>query len=84
MALMVVQSEYEKHGQDHRVVITSALDGKHSAGSLHYVGYAVDIRMPLESVDAIIHHIKLGLGYDFDVVNEGDHLHIEFQPKEAY
>jgi len=40
--LIIAELIYNNHNQE--LVITSALDGEHSAGSLHYYGMAVDIR----------------------------------------
>lgn len=71
-------------------VITSALDGQHSRTSLHYVGYAVDIRMryftSIENARAATNNITRALTNEYDVILEwGDgsapHLHVEFQPK---
>jgi len=66
-------------------VITSVLDGVHTARSLHYVGEAVDIRIvniPTTAIrSSIVALIKSRLGIHFDVILESDHLHIEFDPK---
>ncbi len=66
------------------LVITSACDGSHSPGSLHYVGLAFDIRSRnLENLlDSTVRTLREALGAEFDVVVEEDHIHIEFQPKE--
>lgn len=63
------------------LVITSALEGVHMKNSLHYVGLAVDIRLPYtqEALNCqFVKTLQLFLGKDFDVVLEGDHIHIEF------
>jgi hypothetical protein len=62
-------------GED--VFVTSIRDSNHSLGSLHYDGNAVDIR-PLHTVT--IDDIKVELGIDFDVVDETNHWHLEFDP----
>ena len=67
------------------VVITSAVDGEHSRGSLHYVGYAIDVRIWAIEKDRLswfADELDIELGTEFDCVLEKDHLHIEFQPKE--
>jgi len=67
-------------------VITSAIDGVHSRTSLHYSGGAIDIRTRHLSEGqrrAVSSRIKLALSSEYDVVLEKDHIHIEFQPKEA-
>lgn len=40
--LIFADEIWRKHDQE--LVITSALDGVHSAGSFHYYGFAVDFR----------------------------------------
>ena len=84
LALLVAQHAYEQFGEASRFVVTSVADGKHSQGSLHYVGCAVDLRLPRQARGSIINALKANLGPDFDVVLEGSHIHLEFQPKEAY
>lgn len=67
--------------------VTSLVDGRHSRGSLHYVGFAFDLRtrdLEPEELAVIASEAKDRLGQDFDVVVEKTHLHIEFQPKEPY
>lgn len=67
------------------LVITSGRDGKHMAGSLHYVGRAVDLRSRDLGTDAIkvavLNDLKKELGADYDVLFEGDHYHVEYDPK---
>lgn len=67
-------------------VITSGTEGRHSAGSLHYSGAAIDIRtrhLSEAQKRAVSARIIGALTHEYDVVLERDHLHIEFQPKEA-
>ena len=65
-------------------VITSAMEGQHMSGSLHYTGYALDIRWPvgLTSKKVFTAAVREALGADFDVVQEETHLHVEFDPEE--
>ena len=66
------------------VVVTSVVDGVHSQGSLHYVGYAADLRIwAIEDneLDEFARGLSEELGVEFDVVLETDHIHMEFQPK---
>lgn len=65
-------------------VVTSLNDSKHSVTSLHYAGCAVDLRIwnvPESKRDAITVMLKARLRNEYDVINEGDHYHIEWQPK---
>ena len=65
------------------LVITSALDGEHSHGSLHYVGLAIDIRKrDLDFATDVFYEILKALPDGYDVVNESTHFHIEWQPKD--
>lgn len=66
---------YFKTGRD--FYITSLQEGTHSAYSLHPLGLAFDYlpqSVPVEFDQKI-------LGTDFDVIDEGDHRHAEFDPK---
>ena len=63
-------------------VITSVCDGKHRAGSLHYVGLAFDLRIwHLPDVEKFAAELRARLTDEFDVVVEDDHIHVEYQPK---
>lgn len=66
-------------------LFSSALDRVHSPGSLHYVGYAVDVWpgyvVRPEIFDELATEIRARLNIEFDIVAEPDHVHIEFQPK---
>ena len=85
LALMVARDAFDKRGA--AVVVTSLVDGKHSNGSLHYRGAAVDLRthhLPGgnegQTAQAIAADMRCALGADFDVVVERDHIHVEHQP----
>lgn len=66
-------------------LVTSGTDGKHSAGSLHYSGNAMDLRrwdLDAKGVTAqAVSMLKSQLGSEFDVVLESDHIHVEYDPK---
>lgn len=62
-------------------VITSTFEGNHSAGSLHYANNAIDVRLPRIRAGEIVDSLKNSLGGNFDVILEGDHIHVEFDPK---
>lgn len=69
---------------DHDLVVTSVLDGQHMRASIHYTGGAVDFRLPGDDGVAARNLIAKRLGDDYDVVLEDDHIHVEWQPKDAY
>ena len=64
------------------MTITSGKDGKHMNNSLHYRGKAIDIRCrDMANPILVTNSLKSGLGGDFDVIYEKDHIHIEFDKK---
>ena len=81
-AVMAAERAYNRDG--HELVVTSCVDSKHSRGSLHYSGAAVDLRtrdVPGDVMQGIVAEVREALGADFDVVLESDHLHLEYLPK---
>jgi len=82
-ALPAMEKVYKEFGLE--LVITCALDGLHSAGSVHYYGKAVDIRsrdpegtqLTTETKNRIAEKLRVALGCCFDVVVEKDHIHVE-------
>jgi hypothetical protein len=82
LAVALVKPIIEWYGTD--FVITSALDGKHSANSLHYKGRALDIRhwgVPAPLRPECVKKMQTALGGQYDVVAEATHFHIEFDVK---
>lgn len=64
------------------LVVTSVTDGRHSLGSLHYVGAAFDIRTrDFADVEGAADDLRSCLTNEYDVVVEPTHMHVEFQPK---
>lgn len=85
VALQIIEGAYRDAG--YPLTLTAAIDGKHMAGSLHYAGCAVDLRtrdIPPDKLAPLRQAIQDRLGQDFDVVLEGDHFHVEYQPKQPY
>jgi len=82
LALRIVEAVYQAHGAP--FVITSIMEGTHKRASLHYVGCAADVRLPPQDAVSIVAEAKAALGDDFDVILEGDHVHVEFQAKTPY
>lgn len=67
----------------HQIVVSSTYEGDHGGGSLHYCNDAFDI-WPMSFPDnkmISVKELKNILGFDFDIVDEGNHIHIEFDPK---
>lgn len=69
--------------------ITSGRDGLHKAGSLHYVGRAIDLRtrdLTDAEGDALVTALRWRLPRQYDVVDErtkagAPHIHVEYDPK---
>ncbi len=73
---------WDKYGK--KLVVTAGLEGNHSAGSLHYYGYAVDLRTWYFSkvVKAkVARELQEALGSDYDVIVHKTHIHVEYDPK---
>lgn len=86
VALLAVYAIFQKRGVD--LVITAGNDGAHSETSEHYGGRALDFRtnnLPHPRADGpdIAGELVTALGRDFQVLFEGDHLHVAYKPKRA-
>ena len=84
LGIMVVDSVYTSAGFD--CVVTSISDGKHGRSSKHYIGNAADFRTSnipqiTSHINTLVTNLKESLGPQFDVVFEGDHIHVEYDPK---
>lgn len=76
LALLYYQYELE-------LVVTALTDGNHLPASLHYRGYAADLRtrdIPSWQLPHLLDAIQHELGLAWDVVQEKDHFHLEFDP----
>ena len=67
-------------------VVTSAREGTHMDGSLHYLGRALDFRLPTDNMELKVDKLKMLLGNNYDVVisrarNIPICIHVEFDPK---
>ncbi len=83
LAIQIAAAVYDQFGES--LTVTSVIDGKHIVGSLHYVGAAVDFRLPgLGRAKRIASRLRDALAGDYDVIIGADNLHVEFQPKKAY
>ena len=61
--------------------VTSLREGNHSAGSLHYIGCAFDVRPPQKNAAECWKELKIIFGSRYDLVDEKNHWHIEYDPK---
>lgn len=70
-------------GYQYEMTITSGNDGAHKRGSLHYKNKAIDIRnRDMTFTTEVATKLSLKLGRNFDVINEGTHIHIEYDQKD--
>ena len=81
----------------YELIVTSGCDGAHGQFSRHYVGCAVDIRTWTTEksgkqisgttrrnlVDDLKEALDDKFGPHYQVLDEADHLHIAFKPREA-
>jgi len=82
LALQVALTIWDRQSEP-VLTITSIADSKHGPASLHYVGYAVDIRIrELRSDPKLLSDaLRDSLVDDYDVILESNHIHLEYQPK---
>lgn len=83
MVIAILAIEDELSG---RAVITSGCEDApgRRPDSLHMSGYALDFRLPtknIEDLDYLAGHLAELLGSEYDVVLEGDHFHVEYDPE---
>ena len=90
LALQVAISVYAFYGK--KLTVTSANDGHHMHGSKHGIDQAFDTRIweikdnkkiffDKSTLTGIVTRSQKQLGEDYDVVQEPDHLHFEWDPK---
>jgi hypothetical protein len=80
--LILADEIWTKNGQE--LVVTSALDGTHSPGSLHYYGYALDFRIRYfdeSTTHKVYNELKESLNMMelYDVVLHKTHIHVEYK-----
>lgn len=78
-ALSKIQTTLNYYSEE--LVLTSTFEGTHSPGSLHYCNDAIDMRTPGKKIAELVKDLKKRLGPDYDVILEGNHIHIEYDPK---
>lgn len=79
-ALMTADEIWRAYNQE--LVITGGLDGEHSSGSLHYYGYAIDLRsryFDANTKKMVVNSLRDRLGSDYNVITHKTHIHVEYQ-----
>lgn len=80
-AAIVAEPIFKRYGES-ELVITAGTDGAHMEGSLHYLGLALDLRTwAIKNLTGLRDTLRKALGPDYDVVIEGSHMHVEYDPK---
>ncbi len=65
------------------LILTSCRDGVHGKHSHHFKGLAWDIRVwdIKDRIDEFCDYLREELGADYQVINEVDHIHVEYDPE---
>lgn len=82
--LWAISEAANECGLSDRVVLYSIEDGVHSRKSLHRFGLAVDfdiLNQTDEEMSRLNKSVRSKLNRHFDVINEGNHGHVEYDPK---
>ena len=83
--LIAADKIWKAHGQE--LVVTSGLEGTHSAGSMHYYGLALDFRTRYFEDDGAAVNVELQCELDnlfrgdYDVILHSSHIHVEYDPE---
>lgn len=83
-ASIVVEGCFAKLGLECVITGGSEEAGRDPKKTLHDDGLALDYRqrtVPVAMRPKLFKAIRQALGPDYDVVNESDHFHVEFDPK---
>lgn len=81
MRKVLITAEYIYKKLNQELVVTSGTDGTHSAGSLHYYGYALDFRTRFftdEEKKQVVEELRKTLQSDYHVVEHQTHIHVEY------
>ena len=90
MVLAYVIAEQVFIEEGYPIILTSGGEGKHSSGSIHYRGNAIDLRTRHVSTHAqrekIAESVKDRLGEEFKVILKflPHHLHIQYTPMRGW
>ncbi|MBK6728554.1 MAG: RHS repeat-associated core domain-containing protein [Xanthomonadales bacterium] len=69
--------------EEAEATVTYTTNGRHGANSLHDDGDAIDLRvrdLTDEERQEFVDNLIENLGDDYDVIDEGDHVHCEYDP----
>lgn len=81
MQQVLIHANYLWKVAGKELVVTSALDGTHSAGSYHYYGYALDFRtyyFTRAKALELVQELKKLLPSQYTVIWHKTHIHVQF------
>ncbi len=79
LALWYLEHAYALEGEVFTIFHTN--DGAHKEGSLHFKHRAFDFKPPERDRSERFKRYRAALGPDYDLLDEGDHGHLEHDPK---
>ena len=80
--LVHAEALWRSFGREEGVPVTSGKEGTHSAASLHYTGYAVDLRTRYFDdfeKNKIHSMLEQALGKKYRVISHDTHIHVEYR-----
>ena len=80
--VLLTVSKVFRRFTDVEAVVTSGTEGRHTWGSLHYYGYALDFRtrdLTEAQLQKVRREIKKVLGDSYTVIAEDSHIHINYR-----
>lgn len=80
--LIAADRIWREHGKE--LWVTSHKEGGHSPRSLHYTGFALDLRsrhFGRTEQGVAVRKLRQALGRNYDVIHEMNHFHVEYDPK---
>jgi hypothetical protein len=78
--LIAAESIWDGHHKE--LVVTCGLDGTHSAGSMHYYGYALDLRTNYfteREQFSVSEALEKALGENYYVLLHSTHIHVHYR-----
>ena len=67
--------------EDEVFTLFHTFDGIHMEGSLHFKNRAIDFAPPEHGREGTLKRCKEALGRDYDLLDEVNHWHLEYDPK---
>jgi len=87
IGMLIVDGYYKSTSNE--LTVTSVKDGTHMPNSFHYSGLAFDCRLPITPIGVskdwlsktFVPGLRSSLGYQWDVLLEETHIHVEFDQR---